>query len=128
MESLTTQGIKISVESFYESQHSNPDMRKFVFSYKVTIENDSAFEVQLLSRHWIITDAGLNIKEVNGEGIVGEQPVLTPGSYHSYSSWCPLETEVGKMEGSYTMKRLTDGKLFEATIPAFRLIASYIEN
>lgn len=128
MESLTTNGIKISVEAFYEPQHSNPDIRKFIYSYKVTIENDSEFEVQLLSRHWIITDAALNIKEVNGEGIVGEQPILVPGSFHRYSSWCPLETEVGKMEGEYTMKRVADGQLFEALIPSFRLIASYIEN
>lgn len=128
MESLTTKGIKISVESFYETQHSNPELHKFIYSYRVTIENESDFEVQLLSRHWIITDAALTIKEVQGDGVLGQQPVLAPGSFHSYSSWCPLETEFGKMEGKYTMKRISDGLRFDVVIPAFRLVASYIEN
>lgn len=128
MESYITNGIRISVESFYESTHSNPDVRKFIYSYRVTIENDSEHEVQLLSRHWIITDAALNVKEVKGDGVIGEQPVIIPGSKHSYSSWCPLETEFGKMEGKYTMKRMADGQFFDAIIPPFKLIASYIEN
>ena len=128
MESLTTNGITINVESSYEEQHSNPDEQKFVFSYVVRIENNTASDVQLLARHWIITDANLTVKEVEGEGVIGEQPVINPGKSHVYSSWCPLPTEFGKMEGYYWLKRLSDGRHFKAKIPVFRLTASYVNN
>ena len=125
METAITNGVKVSVRSNYEMEYSNPSQDKFVFSYKVFIENISDKPIQLISRHWYIVDAYLNQREVKGEGVIGEQPVIQPGDTHHYSSWCPLITEMGKMFGTYQMVDLDENKFFEVEIPVFKLIANY---
>jgi ApaG protein len=115
-----TNGIKVSVVSRYEAQHSDPKTRKFVHSYAITIENISPETVQLLSRHWIIVDSDLNTREIKGDGVVGKQPILHPGEAHQYASWCPLATDIGKMSGSYLM-RSESGDHFNVVVPGFIL-------
>ena len=96
--------------------------RKFVFGYFIRIENHGAHEVQLLRRHWFIHDGPAQAKEVEGEGVVGRQPVIPPGGSHEYNSFCVLESFEGSMEGTYLMRR-ADGELFHAVIPRFPLRA-----
>lgn len=121
MQTLTTKGIRISVEHQYQPAHSEPQRKHFLHVYDIKIENRNPFSVQLLSRHWVISqDAGLK-HEVNGDGVIGVQPVIQPGGVHAYSSYCVLTNEIGQMQGTYTMQRLDDGVQFEVTIPAFVL-------
>lgn len=127
-ETKTTEGITVRIASYYEEVSSRPLNQYFAFSYAVEIENNSHFEVQLMSRYWLIKDANKDSKEVKGAGVIGKQPVLKPGEIHHYSSWCPLATPIGKMAGYYTMKRLMDGSTFKAYIPEFQLIADFINN
>jgi len=124
----TTEGVTISIVSYYEEGSSRPLNQYFAFSYVVEIENNSPFEIQLLRRYWIIKDANSDIKEVEGAGVIGKTPILKPGESHTYSSWSPLATPIGKMAGFYTMKRLMDGSHFKAYIPEFQLIADYMNN
>ncbi|MEL6986339.1 MAG: Co2+/Mg2+ efflux protein ApaG [Bacteroidota bacterium] len=124
MNSCTTKGISISVESFYNEKHSDPNKGQFVHSYQVSIVNNSKHTVQLIRRHWIIVDSLGPIREVEGEGVIGEQPVLSPGGKHEYTSWCPMKTEIGKMSGTYQMYNLDLEEAFFVTIPEFRLIAN----
>ena len=128
METLITDGIQVSVTTQFQLQHSSPAQKKFVHSYEVTIENKSQYTVQLLKRHWIIKDSYSNVREVKGEGVIGEQPVLQPGQKHSYSSWSPLPTDMGSMKGTYLMVRLSDQHKFEVRVPEFALIADYKLN
>ena len=123
METYITKGIKISVESFYNEQHSDPDHHRYVHSYTVIIENKSEETVQLLRRHWIIVDSLGPVREVEGEGVIGEKPVLHPGESHEYMSWCPLHTEIGKMSGTFLMIDLDSKEEFYVQIPEFKLIA-----
>lgn len=123
-----TQGIKISVSPRFEPLHSNPLDQKFLFSYHIIIENLSEYTVQLLRRHWYIKDAHGEVKEVEGSGVIGKQPILQPGQLHEYSSWCPLTTPIGEMRGTYLMHRLDSEALFEVEIPAFDLIADFKLN
>ena len=122
METITTNGIRISVETFYQPEQSRPLEQKFIFAYRITIENRSTDTVQLLRRHWFIFDSNGIKREVEGEGVVGLQPVLEPNESHQYTSWCPLKTEIGKMNGAFLMQRASGG-LFDARIPEFRLVA-----
>lgn len=124
----TTNGITVSVISRYETEHSNPGYGKYVHSYTITIENKSNTTVQLISRHWIIMDSHLNVREVRGEGVVGEQPVLAPGGTHTYSSWSPLSTPIGKMTGSFQMIRTVDNEKFDVRVPVFLLVNSALYN
>lgn len=128
LETKTTEGITIRIGSHYEKRSSKPLQNYYAFSYVVEIENNSSFNVQLLRRYWYIKDANLDIKEVEGEGVIGLQPIIKPGEMHNYSSWSPLPTAVGKMTGYYTMKRLIDGSTFKAYIPEFLLVADFINN
>lgn len=128
VETKTTEGITIRIGSYYEEASSRPLNQYFAFSYVVEIENNSSFEVQLLRRYWRIKDANLEVKEVEGSGVIGLQPIIKPGGLHNYSSWCPLSTPIGKMAGYYTMKRLMDNTTFKAYIPEFQLFADYIYN
>jgi ApaG protein len=128
MEILITEGIKISVVAFYEPAHSSPVDQKFLFSYRITIENLSKHQVQLLSRHWRIVDAFGKKIMVDGDGVIGQQPVLEPGQVYSYRSWCPLRSEMGKMGGYYSMIRTSDDMAFNVTIPTFRLLAPFYLN
>ncbi len=128
MDTLTTNHITVSVETEYLAEHSNPRAGKYLFGYHITIENGSPHTVQLLRRHWLIQDACGTLREVEGEGVVGLQPVLAPGEVHRYSSYCDLATETGKMVGTYLMTRTADGSLFEANVPAFVLVAPFKLN
>ncbi len=118
-----TEGIKVCVETEYQPAYSSPSQYHYVFTYKVTIENHSEFTVQLLSRHWFIHDAGFNSREVEGEGVVGQQPVLEPGQKHEYVSGCNLKSGIGKMLGTYLMERVVDGAKVRVNIPAFTMIS-----
>jgi ApaG protein len=104
----------------YLAEQSAPDEDQYVFAYTVTIRNTGAVAGQLISRHWIITDADGQVQEVRGEGVVGEQPVLQPGQTYEYTSGCPLTTPVGTMKGSYQCVA-ADGTPFEVPIPEFVL-------
>ncbi len=117
-----TQGIKVSVETEYQPSYSSPSQYHYVFTYKITIENQSEFTIQLLRRHWEIFDAGFSSREVDGEGVVGQQPVLEPNQTHNYISGCNLKSGIGKMVGTYLMERIVDGTRFEVTVPEFHMI------
>lgn len=118
-----TQGVKVSVETEYQPSYSSPSQYHYVFTYKITIENQSDFTVQLQRRKWMIHDAAFHTREVEGEGVVGQQPVLEPGQTHQYVSGCNLKSGIGKMVGTYRMERIVDGTHFEVNIPAFALVA-----
>ncbi len=119
-----TRNICVSVRPFYLEEQSAPDEDRFVWAYRVNIENRSEDTVQLLQRHWRITDKFGRLQEVNGPGVVGEQPVLKPGESFEYTSGCPLETPSGIMAGTYEMGT-TGGEKFNIEIPAFSLDSPY---
>ncbi len=119
-----TQKIRVEVLSRYSPDNSKPLEDEWVFEYTVRITNESAETVQLLSRHWIITDGLDRVREVKGPGVVGKQPVLAPGESFKYSSWCPLKTPSGFMSGTYQMLR-ADGTQFDIEIAPFALKARY---
>lgn len=123
-----TEGIRISVESRYEPQFSNPLAEQFTFSYQVTIENENDFSTQLLRRHWIIKAKGGGIREVEGPGVIGEQPVLRPGEKHVYQSGANLAVLNGSMSGTFLMKRLDSDIKFRVRIPEFTLRVPYKMN
>ena len=120
----TTQSITVSVEAFYLDEQSEPEDAHFVWAYHVRIENNGQETVQLLTRHWRITDSMGNVQEVQGDGVVGEQPVLTPGQSFEYTSGTPLSTPSGIMDGTYQMETGT-GNRFDVKIPAFSLDSPY---
>jgi ApaG protein len=128
MVSAITQGVKVSVQTEFQPQYSNPFQAHFVFAYHVRIENDSDYTVKLMRRHWYIHDANGQIREVEGEGVVGQQPTLEPGQSYEYSSGSNLNTSLGKMAGTYEMERIFDGKIFKVIIPDFTLIAPFRMN
>jgi|ERR1019366_5025747 ApaG protein len=128
METLTTCGVEVKVENFYQQGYSRPMNNEFVFGYRITIFNHNNFTVQLLRRMWIISDANSDIRTVEGEGVVGRQPVLYPGDSYQYVSGCNLTTAIGKMEGIYIFDNKTSGKEFEVKIPVFKLISPVILN
>ena len=115
-----TQGVVVRVTPTFLSRQSDPSQGRWVWAYAVEIENQREEEVQLLTRHWIITDGNSNVQEVRGLGVVGEQPLLKPGEKYEYTSGCQLDTPVGIMRGTYQMMA-EDGTAFEAEIPAFTL-------
>jgi ApaG protein len=117
-----TDGITVRVAVNFLPEQSRIEAGKWFWVYHIRIENDSPQTVQLMTRHWRITDARGMINIVEGEGVVGEQPVLRPGESHDYVSGCPLTTPHGRMEGHYTF-RAQDGDLLEAAIPGFPLAA-----
>ena len=116
----TTRAITITVEPYYLDEQSEPSEGHFVWAYHVRIENNGEKTVKLMTRHWHITDSLGNVQEVRGDGVIGEQPVLTPGGSFEYTSGTPLGTPSGIMAGSYRMKT-DDGKSFDVVIPAFSL-------
>jgi ApaG protein len=119
----TTQDITVTVQPMYLDGQSDIMAKRFVFAYFIRIENEGTEPVQLLRRHWYIRDESGDVKEVEGEGVVGRQPVIGPGKAHEYNSYCVLETFEGSMEGTYQMMR-TDGEEFFVTIPRFTLRAA----
>lgn len=112
--------ITVEAVSQFVPDQSKPDDNHFVFAYTITVRNEGAVAAQLLSRHWVITDANGKVREVSGEGVVGEQPHVNPGEGFQYTSGAVLETSVGTMRGTYHM-RADDGREFEAEIPEFTL-------
>ena len=117
-----TNDVRVEVMSQHSPENSKPG--EWVFQYTVRITNKGLETVQLISRHWIITDGGDHTEEVRGPGVVGAQPVLAPGESFKYSSWCPLKTPTGVMRGTYQMLR-TDGGQFDIEIAPFALKARY---
>jgi ApaG protein len=120
MSEATTRGIRVTVESRYLPERSQPTGRQFAFAYTVTITNVGDHPTRLVSRHWIITDADGSVQEVRGEGVVGAQPRLAPRQAFEYTSWCMLATPHGTMHGTYQMVR-DDGEQFDAEIAPFLL-------
>ena len=112
--------IQVAVETHYIEEQSKPDQNYYVFAYTITIKNEGSEAAQLLTRHWVITDANGQVEEVRGDGVVGEQPNLKPGEGFQYTSGTVLKTPVGTMSGSYQMKS-EDGSSFDAPIPEFML-------
>src|SRR5208282_662615 len=117
-----TNSIRVEVLSRHSPENSRPMEDEWVFQYTVRIKNQGTDKVQLLSRHWIITDALDHVQEVKGPGVVGQQPVLAPGESLKYSSWCPLKTPTGTMRGTYQMVRAS-GEQFDIEIAPFALKA-----
>ncbi|MGB5325465.1 MAG: Co2+/Mg2+ efflux protein ApaG [Pseudomonadales bacterium] len=113
--------VAVDVTPRYLAQQSNPDDNEYVFAYTVEVSNRGDEPVQLLARHWIITDGNNAVREVQGEGVVGEQPHIPPGATYRYSSGAVLSTRTGTMEGSYTM-RSESGAVFDAVIQPFGLV------
>lgn len=116
----SSQGILVTVKTAYLADRSAPTLRRFAFSYTVTIANHGVEPAQLMSRHWIIIDGDGGVEEVRGEGVVGKQPMLGPGEAFEYTSWCVLPTPSGSMRGTYQMIT-SAGNTFDAEIPSFRL-------
>ena len=113
-------GITIQVKTQYLTEHSSPAVQRFAFAYSISITNNSEQPVQLLRRHWIITDGNRKVEEVRGDGVVGQQPWIAPQQSFHYTSGAVLETPVGTMEGSYSMQQ-ENGDAFKALIPRFTL-------
>lgn len=120
MSDTTTRGIRIQVKATYLQDRSSPRDSQYLFAYKVHISNVGTETAQLVSREWIITSAEGDVERVKGPGVVGEQPVLQPGGSFEYTSYCPLKTAVGSMQGSYQMVA-ADGEKFDAQIAPFTL-------
>lgn len=127
METTITKGIRISVEVFYQPSF-NDGVSNHVFAYRIAIENQNHFTVQLLRRQWNIVYADGSRREVEGPGVVGEQPVLQPNQVHRYVSGCHLPTELGKMYGTYLMENLEDGTRFKVNIPPFKMAVPHLLN
>jgi ApaG protein len=123
-----TNGVKVTVITEYQQDYSNPAQDHYVFTYKVTIENNSAYTIKLLRRHWWIYDALGPQREVEGEGVIGQQPVLEPGEFHEYMSGCNLKSGIGKMIGTYQMERVVDGSQFQVGVPEFSMVVPWKLN
>lgn len=117
-----THGVRISVRPEFRPDHSDPESGRFVFAYHIRISNQSDRRVTLLSRQWTIIDADGDAKQVEGEGVVGEQPSLEPGESFEYASWCPLETPWGTMEGAFLL-HAEPGESIRARIARFYLVS-----
>jgi ApaG protein len=127
MSDTTTRGIRIQVESIYVEERSDPQEGYYFFAYHVVISNAGPETAQLMSREWIITDSDGNVERVEGDGVVGEQPLLEPGQVFEYTSFCPLRTSMGSMQGSYLM-RPAGSESFRAEIAPFTLAVPGVVN
>ena len=127
MSDTTTRGIRVQVETFYDEERSSPQESYYFFSYHVRISNVGTETAQLVSREWFITDGNGDTQRVQGPGVAGEKPVLAPGEEFEYSSFCPLTTPVGAMQGTYRMV-LQNGDSFEAEIAPFSLAVPHAVN
>lgn len=128
MVSKISDGVEISVETYYQPDYSNPVSGEYMFAYRITIENHNKFPVKLLRRHWYIVDSNGSTREVEGEGVVGVQPSIEPAERYQYVSGCNLRTEIGKMYGTYTMENLHNKDQFEVNIPLFEMIVPFKLN
>lgn len=127
MSDSTTHGIRIQVRSQFVPEQSSPREQAYLFQYHVRISNQSTRIAQLMSREWVITNADGEVQRVTGDGVVGEQPVLPPGGSFEYTSFCPLKTAVGSMQGSYQMVT-AEGERFDAIIAPFTLAVPHALN
>ena len=127
MSDTTTRGVRVEVESAYVPERSSPRDLRYFFAYRIRISNRSEETVQLLSRHWVITDGNGQVEHVRGPGVVGEQPVLEPGESFEYTSFCPLPTPIGSMHGTYQMVT-AGGTAFDAEIAPFSLAIPHALN
>ena len=128
MNTLISKGVEISVEVFYQPEYSQPVLHEFMFAYRITIVNHNQFALQLLRREWSIFDSSGEHRQVEGEGVVGQQPILASGESFQYVSGCNLKTEMGKMWGDYEMLNTDNQQLFKVEIPAFQMIAPMKNN
>jgi ApaG protein len=128
MTTQITDGVKVSVETVFQSEYSNPEMEHFMFAYKIRIENLTEYSVKLMRRYWYIFDSIGGVRTVEGDGVVGLQPSIAPGEAHEYVSGCHLRSDMGSMWGKYEMVREIDQELLEVAIPKFTLIAPYRLN
>lgn len=128
MESLTTEGVEVIVKSNYEEELSKPALSEFIFSYKITIKNENDFSVKLLSRKWFVFDSKGDHYEVEGNGVVGQQPTLSYSCSHSYESGASLTSPIGRMRGYYIMENTLTEEKFKVYIPEFDLIAPFVLN
>jgi len=120
-----TSGVRISVDCRFEANLSNPLLNQFIFSYRITIENQNEFPIQLLRRHWFIFDAHPMKREVEGPGVVGEFPMILPNEFYTYSSACDLASMRGTMGGFYTMQRYGTKEVIKVNVPQFKLEVPY---
>lgn len=123
-----TSGVRISVRTQYKELYSNPYNYQFLFAYYITIENQNDYTVQLLKRKWNIFDSSGEYREIEGDGVVGQQPILEPGDVYEYESACNLVTDMGKMHGTYVFEKVIDGQRFEVSIPEFHMAPSFRLN
>ncbi len=123
MTSKISEGIEVSIETFFQKDYSNPLQNEYMFAYRITIENQNSYPVKLLRRFWEIFDSNSEHREVEGEGVVGVQPLVMPGKQYQYVSGCHLKSEMGKMQGYYTMQNVETKELIRVNIPAFKMIA-----
>jgi len=128
MVSKISEGVEVSVEIFYQQDYSNPLNQEYMFAYRVTIENHNNFSIKLLRRHWFIFDSNGEHKEVEGEGVIGIQPILQPNENYQYVSGCNLKTEMGKMHGTYLMENQNNLERFYVKIPSFEMIVPFKYN
>ena len=128
MVSKISEGVTISVETFYQPDQSNPVNSEYMFAYRITIENNNSFPVKLLRRHWFIFDSDSTHREVEGEGVIGIQPEINSGEKYQYISGCNLRTEVGKMHGTYFMENMSNKRMFYVNIPSFEMAVPFKLN
>lgn len=128
METIVTHNIEVSVETMYQPVYSKPLAHEYVHAYRITVKNLSLDTVQLLRRHWYIWDSNGIFREVEGEGVVGKQPIIEPSESHQYVSGCPLRTDMGRMYGTFLMKKTHTEEEFIVEIPSFQLVPPYKNN
>lgn len=126
--SRTTKGIKVTVETYYQNEFSNPVSEDYTFAYRITIENNNNFPVQLLKRFWNIFDSTSEVRHIEGDGVVGNQPVIYPGDQYQYVSGCNLNSDMGRMDGRYMMVNMHTKKSFMINIPAFEMVVPFKMN
>jgi ApaG protein len=128
MTTQITSNIKISVSTSYEGTYYKADQMLYAFSYQITIENLSSDVVQLQTRHWNIFDSLNDIETVDGDGVVGQTPIIVPGEKYIYSSGCMLKGTLGAMNGFYTMANFSNNTIFKGQIPTFKLVVPFAIN
>ena len=121
-------GVQVSVETYYQPDYSNPVNNEYMFAYRISIENHNAFTLQVMRREWHIFDSNGEYREVEGEGVVGQQPIIQSGKSFQYVSGCNLRTEMGKMSGKYVMENSATKEIFYVNIPAFDMIVPFKMN
>lgn len=128
MISKLSKGVQISVETYYQPDYSNPVSGEYMFAYRILIENHNNFTIQVLRREWSIFDSNGEYREVQGEGVVGQQPVILPSKSFQYVSGCNLRTEMGKMFGKYLVENVDSKEQFFVNIPPFEMIVPFKMN